>query len=43
MTGRSFWPIERTINDVKVDPQIDPSLFTLKLPDGYEQIDDFAP
>ena len=35
--------IERTITDVKVDPQIDPSLFTLKLPDGYEQIDDFAP
>jgi len=35
--------IERTITDVVVDPQIDESLFTLRLPDGYERIEDFAP
>jgi outer membrane protein assembly factor BamB len=32
-----------TITDLEIDPEVDPELFSLKLPAGYEQIDDFAP
>jgi outer membrane lipoprotein-sorting protein len=35
--------IERKIFDLKVDPKVDASLFAMKIPEGYEQIDDFAP
>jgi len=29
--------------EVMVDPELDPKLFEMVLPEGYEQIDDFAP
>ncbi|MDH3626300.1 MAG: DUF2092 domain-containing protein [Acidobacteriota bacterium] len=29
--------------DLAIDPEIDPSKFRMKLPEGYEQVDDFAP
>jgi len=32
-----------TITDLEVDPEVDPEMFSLKLPEGYEKIDDFAP
>ena len=32
-----------TVSKLEVDPVIDPKIFKLVLPDGYEQIDDFAP
>ncbi len=32
-----------TIANLEIDPQIDADMFKLTLPDGYEQIDDFAP
>jgi len=35
--------IDRTITDLEVDPQLADSLFVLKLPEGYEKVDDFAP
>jgi outer membrane protein assembly factor BamB len=35
--------LDITIAELTVDPEIDPSRFTLELPDGFEQIDDFAP
>jgi outer membrane lipoprotein-sorting protein len=35
--------IERTIYDLELDPEIDEQLFVMQLPEGYEQIDDFAP
>lgn len=35
--------IERTLRDLEIDPEIDPGLFKMRLADGYEAIDDFAP
>ena len=35
--------IENVITDLKVSPKVEDALFTLNLPEGYEQIDDFAP
>ncbi len=35
--------IERTIHGLEIEPELDDALFVLKLPEGYEQIDDFAP
>jgi len=35
--------LERTIYDLEVNPAIEDVLFVMKLPEGYEQIDDFAP
>jgi outer membrane lipoprotein-sorting protein len=35
--------IDTTISNLKVDPKAKPELFKLTLPEGYEQIDDFAP
>ncbi len=32
-----------TLTDLDLAPEIDAALFKLKLPEGYEQIDDFAP
>jgi len=29
--------------DLEIDPKLDDSVFKMKLPEGYEQIDDFAP
>ncbi len=34
---------EQMVMDLEIDPKVDPSLFKLKLPEGYELIDDFAP
>jgi len=42
-TAQGEGTIERTITDLQVDPQVDPGLFAFRLPDGYEQVDDFAP
>lgn len=33
----------RTLSNLKVSPKLDASLFALNLPEGFEQIDDFAP
>ena len=35
--------IERVITDLQISPKVEDALFTLNLPEGYEQIDDFAP
>ena len=35
--------LEITLARLEVDPDIDPAVFKLKLPEGYEQVDDFAP
>lgn len=35
--------LEQLVMDLEIDPTVDPSLFKLKLPEGYELIDDFAP
>ena len=35
--------LEVTLTKLEIDPQFESSLFKLKLPEGYEQIDDFAP
>ena len=35
--------LETTITKMVLDPALDASMFKMKLPDGYEQIDDFAP
>jgi hypothetical protein len=35
--------IERTLADLEIDPEVPEALFAFKLPEGYEQIDDFAP
>ena len=34
---------EKTITNLVVDPKIDDATFKLKLPEGYTQVDDFAP
>jgi hypothetical protein len=34
---------EVTVSDLEINPKLEPGLFKLSLPDGYEQIDDFAP
>ena len=34
---------EKTITNLVVDPKIDDSTFKMKLPEGYTQVDDFAP
>jgi outer membrane lipoprotein-sorting protein len=31
------------IKKLEIDPKVDPSLFTMNLPEGYERVDDFAP
>ncbi len=35
--------IEITVTDLQVDPKVEPARFKMKLPAGYEKIDDFAP
>jgi hypothetical protein len=35
--------VEATITALEVAPKVDASLYTLKLPDGFQKIDDFAP
>jgi hypothetical protein len=35
--------IDVTITDLEIDPEVGADTFTLKLPEGYEKIDDFAP
>jgi outer membrane lipoprotein-sorting protein len=35
--------LEITITKLEVDPKVDPGIFKLQLPEGYEQIDDFYP
>ena len=35
--------LEVTITDLEVDPEVDAKLFELRLPEGYEEINDFAP
>ena len=32
-----------TITELELDPKVDPGDYKMKLPEGYEQIDDFAP
>lgn len=35
--------VEVVVHELEINPKIDPGLLTLKLPQGYKQIDDFAP
>ncbi len=35
--------LEITITDLEIDPQVRPEIFRMKLPEGYQQVDDFAP
>ena len=35
--------IDRVITDLVIDPKLEPGLFTMKLPEGFERVDDFAP
>ena len=35
--------LEITLTDLEIDPEAGPETFTMKLPKGYEQVDDFAP
>ena len=35
--------LDITLTELEVDPEIGPDTFQMKLPEGYEQIDDFAP
>jgi len=41
--GAGEGTIERTITNLEVNPEIAASQYVMKLPSGYEQIDDFAP
>jgi hypothetical protein len=34
---------EIEVTKLEIDPEIDPTVFKMVLPEGYEQIDDFAP
>jgi outer membrane lipoprotein-sorting protein len=34
---------EHTIYDLEINPVIEDALFVMKLPEGYERIDDFEP
>ena len=40
--GQTFGS-QRTVTNLKIEKSFDDSQFKLKLPDGYEKIDDFAP
>ena len=35
--------VEITLTELTVDPEVAPEKFQLQLPEGYEQVDDFAP
>ncbi len=35
--------LEITITELEVDPEVGPEAFRMKLPEGYEKVDDFAP
>ncbi len=35
--------VDKLVTKLEINPEIEPSLFKMKLPKGYEQIDDFAP
>lgn len=35
--------IDVVLSGLEVDPEVTAKLFKLELPEGYEQIDDFAP
>ncbi len=41
--GQGDGALERTISGLEVDPQMDPTRFEFRLPEGYQRIDDFAP
>ena len=35
--------LEVTLSEIEVNPEIEPAIFRLQLPAGYEKVDDFAP
>ena len=35
--------LEITVSDLEIDPEVGPDTFRMKMPKGYEKIDDFAP
>jgi len=41
--GQGRGSIQVDILQLEVDPHVDPELFKLRLPDGYERVGDFAP
>jgi len=42
-TERGEGAIETTVAKLEVDPELKPGMFEFELPEGYEQVDDFAP
>jgi hypothetical protein len=42
-TGDGAGTVELTLTEVRVDPQVADDQFVMKLPQGYQRIDDFAP
>ena len=41
--GQGEGALEINLSNLVINPELDPALFRMKLPAGYEQIDDFAP
>ena len=41
--GQGEGTLDITLTGLEVDPGVDADTFTMKLPEGYEQVDDFAP
>ena len=41
--GQGQGTLEITITDLEIDPEVDAETFQVKLPEGYEKVDDFAP
>ena len=35
--------LDMILTDLEIDPEVGPDAFAMKLPEGYEQVDDFAP
>ena len=35
--------LDIVLSDLEIDPEVGPDTFAMKLPEGYEQVDDFAP
>jgi hypothetical protein len=41
--SRGKGAVDITVSELRIGPEIDPSMFKMKLPEGYERVDDFAP
>jgi hypothetical protein len=41
--NRGKGAVDITVSELRIAPELEPSLFKMKLPAGYERVDDFAP